>query len=280
MNTRKRGHKKKLFFWLFLEKFNSFLQNKRQRFILAVIFLSIGMFFAEHLLGRSFILVSFFLSLLTVLLFFWANNKDIKENFSLNIFILPFFYSLSFGVFYFLIPARFLTRVLMTSFYAVGLYSLFLAQNIFIVASIRTIALLSSARIVSFVITLISYFFLSDALFSLDLPLFLTSLLFLIFSFPLVLQSLWSITLEKSPLSYLEWAIGIGICLVELSAILWFWPSQPTIIALFLTGFFYTTVGLSHAWLEKKLFKNVMWEYIWVGVIVFLILILFSSWRG
>lgn len=280
MNTRKKPHKKKPLFLLFLERFNSFIQNKRQRFILAVIFLSIGMFFTEHLLGKPFIFVSLLLSVLTVLLFLWSNYNDIKENFSFNIFILPFFYSLSFGVFYFLIPARFLTRILMTSFYAIGLYSLFLAQNIFIVASIRTIALLSSARIVSFVISLISYFFLSDVVFSLDLPLIPTALLFLFFSLPLILQSLWTITLEKSPVGYVGWASGLGICLLELSAVLWFWPSQPTIIALFLTGFFYTIVGLSHAWLEKKLFKSVMWEYIWVGVVVFLILISFTAWRG
>lgn len=265
---------------LFLNSFENIIANKRQRFILSVIILSIGMFITENLLGKSFVFFSLLLSFLTIFLFYWSNHKDIEDNFSIHIFILPFFYSLAFGLFYFLVPARFLTRIIITTLYGVGLYSLFLSLNIFIVASIRTIALLSSARIVSFIITLISCFFLSNVIFSFDWPAAMTSFLFLIIIFFLILQSLWSITLEKSPIAYFYWALGIAVCLFEVSIILWFWPSSPTIIALFLTGFFYIFVGLSHAWLEKKLFKNVMWEYIWVGAIVFFILMLSTSWRG
>ncbi len=132
----------------------------------------------------------------------------------------------------------------------------------------------------TFIITLISCFFLSNVIFSFDWPAAMTSFLFLVIIFFLILQSLWSITLEKSPIAYFYWALGIAVCLFEVSIILWFWPSSPTIVALFLTGFFYIFVGLSHAWLERKLFKNVMWEYIWVGAVVFFILMLSTSWRG
>ncbi|MDO8639806.1 MAG: hypothetical protein Q7R53_02675 [bacterium] len=280
MNIKKRASNKKRFVFLsFLSKLGKFIGNKRQKFIIAVFILSTGMFFSEFILEKSFIFVSLLMSALTVLAFYISNKEDISENFSPNVFILPFFYSLAFSLFYFLIPARFLTRILMTSLYAVGLYSLFLSENIFIVASIRTIALLSSARIVSFVITLVSYFFLSNVIFSFDWPLIPTSLTFFVFSFLLIIQSLWTITLEKSPLVYSRWALGLSLCFFELSLILWFWPGTPTIISLFLTGFFYAIIGLSHAWLEKKLFKNVMWEYIWVGAIVFFILMFFTSWR-
>ena len=66
--------------------------------------------------------------------------------------------------------------------------------------------------------------------------------------------------------------------MIEIAAVVWFWPSTPTVIALFLAGFFYTIVGISHVWFEKRLFRGVMWEYVWVGATVCFVLLLFTSW--
>lgn len=251
--------------------------SKRQRFIISVVILSLLLFLSEHLFGKSGIYIIFSLAFLTDILLFWTIYKDLKSLNSFQVFILPFLYSLSFGLFYFLIPARFLTRILMTSLYAVGLYSLLLSQNIFVVSSIRTIALLSSARTVSLALSLLSFFFLSNVTFSLHTNVFITLLLILGFSFPLVLQSVWSYSLDKKLFSInLLWVGLLTICLVEVSFILWFFPTPPTIIALFLTGLFYIVVGLSQIWLQRRLFRNVMWEYIWVSVIVFLVFVFFT----
>lgn len=250
--------------------------SKRQKFILTVVSLSLLLFLAEYLLGKSGLYIAFFLSFLTVILFFLSVRKDLKNNFSPQIFIIPFFYSLSFGLFYFLVPARFLTRITMTSLYALGLYSLLLSLNIFVVSSVRTIALLSSGRTVSFVITLLSYFFLANVVFSMHLNVFSTLALAFSFSFPLILYSLWTYSLDSKFFSHVLWVACLSFCLIEVALVLWFWSILPTIIALFLTGFFYIIVGLSQVWLEKKLFKNVMWEYIWVGVLVFLVFIFFA----
>lgn len=262
----------------FLKKLPRFSLTKRQSFVIAVLILSFSLLVSQQTLGKSGFYVSFLISFFTDILLFFTNYKDIKENFSWNIFILPFLYSLSFALFFFLIPARLITRFILTILYAVGLYSLFLTQNIFTVAAVRTIALVSSARIVSFVITLVSYFFLTNIVYTLHLSILPTSIILFSFSFFLVLQSLWSITLEKNVQNYLLWSLGLTICLFEISLILWFWPSSPTIISLFLTGFFYTIVGLSQVWFSKRLFKGVMWEYIWVGVAVLLIVAFFTPW--
>lgn len=264
---------------LLLSKKNPlFSFSKREKFVVAVSVLSLGLFFLEHLFGKTGIIGTVFLSLLTDLLLWWVLREDLKGNFLLQIFILPFFYSFSFGLFYFLVPARYITRIVVTGLYALGLYSLFLSQNIFVVSSIRTIALLSSARIVSFVISLVSYFFLANIVFSLHTSIITTGILIFVFSFFLVFHSLWTYTLERELKPGILWSFVLSLCLSELSCALWFWPSAPTVIALFLTGFFYTMVGLSHVWFDKRLFRGVMWEYVWVSVGVLLILIILTSW--
>ncbi|HBB76616.1 MAG: hypothetical protein A2186_02140 [Candidatus Levybacteria bacterium RIFOXYA1_FULL_41_10] len=252
--------------------------TKRQRFAIGVIFLSLSLFITEHFLGGSGIVGVFVLSALADIFLFWAIYKDLRENFAPHNFILPFFYTLAFGLFYLLVPARLITRFFMTSIYALGLYSIFLSQNIFTVSAIRTIALLSGARTVSFVITLVVYFFLTNVIFSFHLNIAITLLLLFSTSLPLILHSIWTYTLDKSLTHSISWGLLLSLCILELTILLWFWPSTPTVIALFLTGFFYIIVGLSHIWLEKRLFKSVVLEYSWVAIVVFTVLVLFTSW--
>ena len=171
--------------------------SKRQKFIISVIILYLILFFSEHLFGKGGVYMAFLLSFFTDLFVFWAIRKDLKDNLSLQVFILPLFYSLACALFYFLVPARFLTRIGMSLLYAFGLYSLLLSENIFIVSSIRTIALLSSARTVSFIVTLLSYFFMANVVLSLHLNIFVTLLFIFAFSFPLILHSIWTHTLES-----------------------------------------------------------------------------------
>jgi len=254
--------------------------SKRERLIFSVIVLSLGLFIAEHLLGKSGIFTVFTIAILTDLLLFLSLRSDLKENTFLQIFILPFFFSLSFGLFYFLVPGRYLSRIFTTCLYAIGLYSLFLSENIFTVSSIRTIALLASARTVSFVVTLISYFFLSNVLFSLHIQFIPFLILLFLFSFPLVVYSIWTYTLERKLFQDVYWPFVLTLVILEVGSMLWFWPSMPTVLAIFLTGVFYTTVGISQIWFEKRLFKSVMWEYIWVSSIVLITLLLFTSWTS
>lgn len=256
----------------------NFSIEKRQKFVIAVLLLSVALFFAEYQFSRSGIYTTVFLAIFTNIFLLWAIYPDLKENKSYQVFILPFLYSLAFGLFYFVTPTVFISRLLLTAVYAFGLYSLLLSQNIFMVSSVRTIQLLSGARIVSFVITLVSFFLLTNIVFTLHVTIFPVIVLMLIFTYLLIFHSLWTYSLQKisHPLSI--WVSALTVCIVEAGTILWFWPSSPTVIALFLTGFCYSLVGLSHIWFEKRLFKGILWEYVWVGCIVFFVLILFTTW--
>lgn len=252
--------------------------SKRQKFIFSVIFLSLGLFIAEHLLGKSGLYIVFILSVLSAIFLYFALREDLKNNFTPQVFVLPFLYSLSVGLFYLLVPARFITRIAMTSLYAIGLYSLYLSQNIFVVSSIRTIQLLASARTVSLVLTLLSYFFISNVVFSFHINVFITLALIFIYTFIIVLQAIWVHTLEKNPFAQIFWVLSLTICLSEIALFLWFGPSSPTVAALFLTAIFYVLIGLSHAWFDKRLFRSVILEYFWITAISFIFLVTFTNW--
>lgn len=254
--------------------------SKRQRFIISVFFLSLSLFLSEYFFSGYTFVVAVALAVLTDLFLFLSLYKDLKEEMMPQAYILPFLCSLAFGLFYFLTPARLISRVVLTTLYAIAVYSLFLSENIFLVASIRTIALLNSARIVTFVITLISYFFISNIIFSFRIGFFPTLFVFGVFSLAFVYQALWTYTLEKSFLQNKEWVLVLTLCIIELGSMLWFWPTSPTVFALFLTAALYIFTGLTHMWLDKRLFRGVFWEYAWVGVFASIILLWFTHWQG
>ncbi|MDE2590739.1 MAG: hypothetical protein KGL95_13880, partial [Patescibacteria group bacterium] len=95
----------------------------------------------------------------------------------------------------------------------------------------------------------------------------------------LSIHAIWTYSLERSLRKDLLWIGVITLCLFELSVALWFWPTSPTVMALFLTSIWYVLVGLSHVWLDKRLFRSVMWEYIWVAIIAFSVLVSFTKWQ-
>ncbi len=273
-----------------LAYFRKIFFTKRQKFALGVLIMSISLFILEHFLRESAIFFVILLSFFADLFLYIGLNNDLKGNFYPQILILPFFYTLAFGLFFPLIPARLITELSLTLAFAIGLYSIFLSQNIFIVSSIRTIALLSSARTVTFVISLLTFLFLTIVVFSLHINVIFVLALILLYSFPLILQSIWTYTLDKSLRSNLVYIFLLTICVAEVSALLWFWPDKsslqilsslyppPILISAFLTGFFYIIVGLSHLWFEKRFFRSTLWGYLWVAVLVFVILVAFTSW--
>ncbi len=253
--------------------------SKRQKLVIATISLTLCLLVSEIFSGVNHIFIGFILSIFTTIAIYVILRKDVKGSFFYPLFVLPFFYTLSVSIFYLLIPPRLLSIIVLTLFYAFGLYSLFLTQNIFAVSSVKTINLLRSARIVSFVITVLVHFLMVNIIFSLRLPVYVTPILIGLLGGLLNIQSLWVYVLEKAQLKELAtYSLVIGLLLTQLSFVLAIWPIDASIYAIFLTGIFYTYSGLSHAWFEKRLFKGVLWEYIWVGFLSVFILLAFAKW--
>ncbi len=253
--------------------------SKRAKFVIVTL-LQAGGFFAFLYFDADSRLISYIiLSLTASLSLFLILLDDLKLGPQLLLLVLPLFYTLAFGLFYSLLPARFLTRLILTSFYGVGLYALYLSHNIYAVAGARTIQLLKAAHSVGFLLTVLTHFFLMNVIFSLHLVTPLVLGLVLLLSFSLILPIMWSVTLEE----YLSKQVTVfsamlALVIGQLSLMLSFWPAHPTVGALFLSGNFYTYVGLSQAWLERRLFKNTLWEFVGVAIIVLLVLITFTKW--
>lgn len=254
--------------------------TKRQKFVLSVAFLALGLFLSEFfIISLRGVAAGVLLALLTSLILFLILRKDMEGEFAYPILILPFLYTLSFSLFYLLVPSRFLTKVLLTALYTFGLYSLFLTQNIFAVSSIRTISLLRSARIVSFIVMIVVFFFLVDVIVSVRLPFYLIPALIFLVVFMLNIQSFWSYSASKGiNKEIILYSLFNSLVIYELSLILLTWPVDVTIYSIFLTGIFYAYSGLSHTWFEGRLFKGVLWEYVWVGFLSMIILFSFSKW--
>lgn len=252
--------------------------SKRGKFVLSVAVLSLGLLIFEFL-GVNGLKFGLFLGLLTDVFLYLILKDDIKGTFSFPIFILPFLYTISFGLFYLLFPSRLFLKIIVTGIYTFGLYSLFLTENIFAISSIKTITLLRSARIVLFVLTIVILFFLLNVIFLMRFSISLTPFFVFLSSFVLNFQSLWFYSLNKSQIKQIAInAFFISFAIAQISFILTIWPVNATIYSICLTGIFYVFSGLSHSWIEGRLFKDIMWEYVWVGFLSLLILIFFSNW--
>lgn len=254
--------------------------TKRQKLVISAGALSFLLFLSEFISkGNLMLETAIVLPLLTVFLLFLALKNDINLKLSYPVFILPFFYTLAFILFYLLIPSRLLSRVFTMVIYGSGLYSLFLTQNIFSVSSIRTINLLRSARIVSFIITVVVLFLLASVIFSFNLPFYYMLPLIFLLIFLLNFQSFWAYSLDVKMLKEVFiYTFFNSLTITELSLILTIWPVNKIIYSIFLTGMFYTYSGLSHFWFERRLFKGILWEYVWVGFLSILVLLFFARW--
>lgn len=255
--------------------------RKRQKFVISSLVLSlcfvlIGAFnlpWRYQAIG----IMAFFSVLLSV----WCLWEKLKWMEWLMILILPPLYTASIGIFYFLLPSGWLTQITVAAGFGVGMYALLLTQNIYTVASIRTIQLFRSAQAVGFLLTLTTSFFVYNAVLSLRLPFWSNGLLVGVLSFPLVFQGLWSVKLEEKITSGLFYfSLVLSFVLGQLGAAVSFWPAELSTGSLFLTACLYVFMGLNQHYLDGRFYRSTIREYISVGMVVIMTMLLTTSWSG
>jgi hypothetical protein len=209
----------------------------------------------------------------------WALWQDLRGVEWLMVLILPVLYPVSVALFYFLLPARLLSQLVIMTIFGVGMYALLLTENIFNVAAIRTIQLLRAAHAVGFLLTLLVAFFLWDTIFSFRLSPWLNVLLIFITSWPLLLQGLWSVNLdEKITPAVWQNSLGLAFVLSGLGLTISLWPVSITMASLFLVSSLYVLLGLTQQNLSGRLFKKTVQEYLWVGLTVFVVTFFLAQW--
>lgn len=257
-----------------------FLLPKRYRFVLTSLLLAFGLVLVQFLDGFLKFPAIFLLVILTGVLSAWSYYEGLGKNMTWISIILPMLYTLSVGLFWFLLPASIYTRIPVVIFYALGIYILSSTMNIYTVSStLRTIALLRAARGVGFVLTLVTSFLVFDAILSIkQMPYFSFSLTALT-SFLLFLQGFWAIDLSKEFNKEIFQMSAVSALVVgELSLMIFFWPSTVVVGSLFLTSGVYLLLGLGQAKLEERLFSSIINEYLTVGLIVLLGMFFATRW--
>lgn len=255
--------------------------NKRQKIILAAILLTIGLLstqLVDFTLRFKFIAG---LSVLAYILSLWSLWEGLNLTKAVVLMILPVFFTGAVASFYFLLPVRWLTRLPVAVLFGLFVYLLLLAQNVFNVASIRTIPLYRAASTAAFLFTLLSAFFIFNVIYAFNLLFILNGVAVFLISLPLILQVLWSINMEdKVSAAVFVQSLVLSAVMGELALAFSFWPMPPTIWPLALSSSMYVLLGLTTNFLRSRGSRRLVLEYLGIGAIVLTVSFLATSWTG
>lgn len=265
-----------------LKKFAFFKLTRRRRLVVAALFLCLGLL-ATMLIGG--LRVNFpALAALVVLAYpiiYWALQEEIVGFKKISLFVLPLMLTLAVGLFYFLTPVRWLTRLTTVGFYALAIYAAILTVNIYNVASLRSIGLFRVGRTIGFLLTIITALLLTHILFSFHPHFWLIGLGVFAIVFPLSLAELWAVKLAQTPAKQLlVYSLLVSFLASQFGVVISFWPTQASVSSIFVTAVFYQLLGLSSHFLGKSLYKKTLREFIVIAFLVLLIILGTTSWRG
>lgn len=169
-------------------------------------------------------------------------------------------------------------RAVIIAAYGLCHYILLLSSNIFSVAAIRTIALYRSASAMSFVMTVLTGMLVFNTILSFRLPFWQGGLWVALAGLVLIFPGLWSVKMEpkitREVGAYSVWlAVALGLLAVAIA----FWPITTAVGSLFLTTVLYIYLGISQSHLADRLFAKTVWEYVTVGSVVLVTMLLTSG---
>lgn len=274
--------------------------SKRQKFVLATVFLAIEIIASRAGLGMflqwRFRLILFALSSFIATIFA-LKDEDFSGLEWLTLPILPVMFALACVLIFPLFPSGFdtiftfpvttdtsfllatVTKILFLAFFVVGYYATLLTSNIFNIAALRTIQLLRVAHSIGFLTTVATALLFYLVIFSFHLSSLINFILVFMITLPLVFQAIWSQTLETGIGERTRnYSLAAAVILGEVAWALSFWPVSISIIALFLTAIFYELIGIIQFHFNERLNSGVAREFILVAVAVFLITVFTAQW--
>lgn len=273
--------------------------SKRIKFFGVAMFLGIVFWLITWLNVEDRFLAIMFLGIMSYVLSAWVLFEDLKGWEWITLMILPVLFTLGGGFFGNLLPpavprffnlnfqietAIFLAgcvRFLFAVFYVFCMYTILLTENIFSVASIRTIQLFRAARSWSFIMQLVTSTFFFVLIFSLKVPFYVVGGVVGGVSLLLGFGGLWSIDLKTEHMEEvkrLSWLVGYLMFCYGLA--LSFWPVKPFMGGLALTSCFYSLMGIFEQRLLNKMSVVGQLEFVVFNLIVLVVTFMATSWRG
>lgn len=273
--------------------------SKRARFVLVSIILGIGLAISQIVAVEERLTLILILGITAYVLTAWVLFEDLKGVEWVSLMILPVLFTLGAGLFANYLPSavpsfvgmklsievsRMLADVVKGSFfvlYSVGMYAILLTENIFSVASIRTIQLLRAARSVGFILSLVVGLFFFQTVLSLRIPFYYVGLIIMAVSFLLALSGMWSIDLKMESLKDVyKYSAIISWLMAQLGMVLAFWPIKALMGSLILVAGLYSLLGLFEQRMTNKMYVGNYIEYVVFSLIVVLTGFITTSWRG
>ncbi len=251
--------------------------RKRQKFVLTSLLLagSLAAIQATTIEVRYMLLL--LLCLVTWVLSAWSLREGLEGIEWLTVLLPQTLFTAGVGFFFILLPGNWIAKILVVGLFAVGQYASLLTANIFSVAAIRTIALFRAASAVGFIMSLVTGFLLFNTVLSFKMGFWLNVPLVFFISLGLVIPALWSIELQdrlsiKVALYSLFIAIGMSLFALSIS----FWPVSVVVSSIFLATMLYVYLGITQHHFSGRLFGKTIWEYVSVGVVVLVTMLLTS----
>lgn len=255
--------------------------NKRQKIVVATVVVTFGLLSTQLV---DFNLRFRFLAFLAALVYatsLWALWEGINKTKAVVLIILPTLFTLGLASSYFLLPVRWLTRLPVAFVFGLSFYSLLLSQNVFNVAAIRTIPLFRAASTVTFLYTIITAFFLFNVVHAFNLLFIWNGLVVSLISFPLILQTIWSVEMEdRISTSLVVQSFILALVVGEFALVFSFWPINNIMWSIVLASTLYILAGLVTHEIRDRLTKRVAWEYLIIGIMVLIFALFSTSWTG
>jgi hypothetical protein len=253
--------------------------TKRQKIAISSILLAGGIFGLPMIGGTnqvillsSIIIASYFLSV-------WSIFGEFSPFELVSLFALPVILTASFGLFLTQFEVTLGTRLTLSVIYVVTMYTILLSENIFNVSIERNIPLVRAARTVGYLATLFVSFAFFTLLFGLGLNNLGFALISMIVSVLLFAQGFWQIELKDTdPRRLVYYSLVGGLIVGEIALALSFWPLEPPKVGLALAATAYVILGILQHHTRQDLTKRTLFEYIFVGFGVVVLLIVSTSW--
>lgn len=271
----------------------NFTITKRNKIVVVSIILGIAFVFttlSSNIFYKRYYLILIF-GLLSYILSAWALWEGMNEGkpSSLNktklvtVLTLPTFFCVGIASFYFVLNPdylRWLTRIPAAILTSLLLYLILLSQNVFSVASQRTIPLYRAASTASLIFTMLTAILLFSVVYTFRLTFYMNSVLVALMSFILSISILWNVEMETIKNQIIVYSFVISLLVGQLALALSFWPILPMLWSVSLSIYLYSLLGLLHHYLKDRLTGRLIFEYGTIGFLVLFVLIAVTSWTS